>query len=85
MITSAVVWITTKDNRRFEIPCHRHADAFYIVSQFCSADEIDKTKTQQGFLDHNGQFLNRKEARHHAFACGHVEDPLGLLYTEDLW
>ena len=85
MITSAVVWITTKDNRRFEIPCHRHADAFYIVSQFCSADEIDKTKTQQGFLDHNGQFLNRVEARHHAFACGQVEDPLGLLYTEDLW
>ena len=40
MITSAVVLITTKDNRHFEIPCHRHADAFYIVSQFCSADEI---------------------------------------------
>jgi hypothetical protein len=85
VITSAVVWITTKDNRQFEIPCHRHADAFYIMSQFCSADEIDKTKTQQGFLDHNGQFLNRIEARHHAFACGQVKEPEGLLYSEDLW
>ena len=85
MITSAVVWITTKDNRRFEIPCHRHADAFYIVSQFCAADEIDKTKTQQGFLDHSGQFLDRMEARHHAFACGQVKTPLGPLYSEDLW
>ena len=85
MITSAVVLITTKDNRRFEIPCHRHADAFYIMSQFCSADEIDKTKTQQGFLDHNGQFLNRIEARYHAFACGQVKEPEGLLYSEDLW
>ena len=85
MITSAVVLIATKDNRHFEIPCHRHADAFYIVSQFCSADEIDKTKIQQGFLDHNGQFLSRTEARHHAFACGQVKEPEGLLYSEDLW
>lgn len=85
MITSAVVWITTKDNRWFEIPCHRHADAFYIISQFCSADEIDKTKTRQGFLDHNGKFLNRIEARHHAFTCGQVEEPEGLLYSEDIW
>jgi hypothetical protein len=85
VIISAVVWITTKDNRQFEIPCHRHGDAFYIVSQFCSADEIDKTKTKQGFIDHSGQFLDRMEARCHAFACGQVKSPLGPLCSEDLW
>ena len=85
MITSAVVLITTKDGRHFEIPCHRHADAFYIMSQFCSADEIDKTKTQQGFLDHNGQFLNRLEARKHALMCGQTTELNGPLYSEDLW
>ena len=83
MITSAAVLITTKDNRHFEIPCHRHADAFYIMSQLCPNDEI--TGTQQGFLDHNGHFLNRIEARRHAFACGQVKEPEGLLYSEDLW
>lgn len=85
MITSAVVLITTKDNRHFEIPCHRHADAFYIASQFLKVDEIDKTKTQQGFIDHNGNFLTRIEARKHAFACGQVKEPNGELFSEDLW
>ena len=85
MITSAVVLIATKDGRHFEIPCHRHADAFYIASQFLTQDELDKTKTQQGFIDHAGNFLNRIEARKHAYLCGQIENPEGLLYSEDLW
>lgn len=85
MIVSAVVYITTKDNRQFEIPCHRHGDAFYIISQFFKVDEIDKTKTIQGFLDENGKFMNRIEAKRHAFACGQVQEYVGELYLEDLW
>ncbi len=85
MITSAVVLLTTKDGRHFEIPCHRHADAFYIASQFLNNDDLDKTKTQQGFIDHAGNFLTRIEARKHAFMCGQVSEPEGLLFSEDLW
>lgn len=85
MITSAAVLLTTKDGRHFEIPCHRHADAFYIASQFLAQDELDKTKIRQGFIDHNGNFLDRIEARKHAFMCGQVVEPNGQLFSEDLW
>ena len=85
MIISAVVLLTTKDGKNIEIPCHRHADAFYIVSQFLTHNELDKTKTKQGFIDHNGNFLDRVEARKHAFMCGQVSEPSGLLFSEDLW
>lgn len=85
MITSAAVLFVAKDGRHFDIPCHRHSDAFYIVSQFLKNDELDKEKTQQGFLDHNGKFLNRIEARKHAFMCGQTTELNGPLYSEDLW
>lgn len=57
MITSAVVLLTTKDGRHLEIPCHRHADAFYIASQLLGANELDNTKTQQGFSIIRASFL----------------------------
>lgn len=85
MIASAVVIFTTKDNRQYQIPCHRHADAFYIISQFLKVDEIDKTKTLQGFLDENGNFLNRIEARKHAFEFGQVQSDKEPLFSEDMW
>ena len=85
MITSAAVLFTTKDGRHFDIPCHRHSDAFYIVSQSLKNDELNKEKTQQGFLDHNGKFLNRLEARKHALMCGQTTELNGPLYSEDLW
>lgn len=46
MISKACVNIYTKDGKKYEIPCHRHSDAFYIISQFLKPDEIDKTKTE---------------------------------------
>lgn len=73
----------------YDIPCHRHADAFYIISQFLEPDEIDKSKTEQGFLTHDGTFLNRYDAMQEAIKCGQV--PPGAdklcaeLYSEDLW
>ena len=73
----------------YDIPCHRHADAFYIISQFLGASEIDKSKTEQGFLTHDGTFLNRYDAMQHAIACGQLlpEDAehCAELFSEDLW
>ena len=102
MIASACVRFHTKEyyktpwdnstrvpSTMFDIPCHRHADAFYIISQFLAADEIDKAKTEQGFVTHDGTFLNRYDAMQHAIACGQL--PPGAdkeckeLYSEDLW
>ena len=102
MIASACVRFYTKEyyktpwdnstkvlSKMYDIPCHRHADAFYIISQFLYADEIDKGKTEQGFLTHDGTFLNRYDAMQHAIACGQLppcaDKECKELYSEDLW
>lgn len=92
MIASACVIIHTKEeygDRAITIPCHRHADAFYIISQLLDCDEIDKPRTEQGFLTHEDQFLNRYDAMQHAIACGQLppdaDKECKELYSEDLW
>ena len=103
MITHACVKFYTKEyyktpwdesslvpSKCYTIPCHRHGDAFRIIAQFLDADEIDNTKTEQGFLTHDGTFLNRYSAYLHAAECGQmpVLPTLCLypeLYSEDLW
>ena len=100
MITHACVKFYTKEvisavsgkptSKCYTIPCHRHGDAFAIIAQFLDPDEIDKTKTEQGFLTHDGTFLNREDARLHAAICGQVPSLstaaiLPTLYSEDLW
>lgn len=73
----------------YEIPCHRHADAFYIVSQFLNYGELDKSRTEQGFLTDEDQFLNRYDAMQHAITCGQLppdaDKECKELYSEDLW
>lgn len=73
----------------YDIPCHRHADAFYIISQLLDRDEIDKPRTEQGFLTHKGEFLDRYDAMQHAIACGQLppdaDKECKELYSEDLW
>ena len=73
----------------YDIPCHRHADAFYIISQLLDRDEIDKPRTEQGFLTNKGEFLNRYDAMQHAIACGQLppdaDKECKELYSEDLW
>jgi hypothetical protein len=73
----------------YDIPCHRHADAFYIISQFLGAGEIDKTRTEQGFLTHDGTFLNRYDAMDEAIKCNQLSPEAKVewpeLFSEDLW
>lgn len=90
MISKACVNIYTKDGRKYEIPCHRHNDAFYIISQFLRLDEIDKIKTEQGFLNSKGEFLDRHDAYEEALKCNQIKQNNAhavskLLYSEDLW
>lgn len=102
MIVSACVRFYTKEynktpwddntkvpSKMYEIPCHRHGDAFYIISQFLEHDMIDKNRTEQGFLTHDGTFLNRYDAMDHAIACRQLlpidKERCAELYSEDLW
>ncbi len=92
MIASACVIIHTKEeygDREITIPCHRHADAFYIISQLLNHDEIDKPRTEQGFFTHEDVFLDRYAAMDHAIACKQLPPEAKMqcaeLYSEDLW
>lgn len=102
MIVSACVRFYTKEYNKipwddrtkmssimYDIPCHRHADAFYIISHFLNADEIDKSKTEQGFLTQDDTFLNRYDAMDEAIRCGQLpssaKNECAELYSEDLW
>lgn len=93
MIAKACVRFYTKDRgegvRMFEIPCHRHGDALFIVAQFIDAQDIDKTKTEQGFLTNDGIFLDRTDGMAHAILCGQLPpdsyQKCRELYSEDLW
>ena len=79
----------TTPSQCYEIPCHRHADAFYIISQFVSREKLDKKKTEQGFLTEADEFLNRYDAMDEAIKCGQlppeVKEQCAELYSEDLW
>lgn len=81
--------LVLRPQKMFDIPCHRHADAFYIVSQFLKPEEIDKTKTEQGFLTQDGTFLNRYKAMDEAIASNQLppcaKEACKELYSEDLW
>ena len=102
MIASACVRFYTKEynktpwsdnskvpSKMFDIPCHRHGDAFYIISQFLEPEQIDKNRTEQGFLTHDGTFLNRYDAMDEAIKCNQLppcaKDECAELYSEDLW
>lgn len=73
----------------YDIPCHRYADAFYIISQFLDPKQIDESRTEQGFLTDDGTFLDKYDAMQHAIACGQLPPDADKvhkeLYSEDLW
>lgn len=69
---------------------HRHGNCFKIISYL----DVNATKYTQGFINHNGEFLDRKEAFQHAKEIGqsnatqrwywedHEQEE---LYSEDLY
>ncbi len=69
---------------------HRHGDCLKI-SQHLNLNIIKKV---QGFINHKGEFLNRKEALAHAIECGQLtethryyreDNGIDELYSEDLY
>lgn len=76
------------------IPCRRHGDAFQIIKDLgCQAKKKYK-ELKQGFINHNGDFLDRKEALAHALECGQlsahnkwyqIDNKITELYSEDLY
>ena len=76
-----------------EVICgHRHGDCYSIIHQLNS--NWLKSKKVEGFIDNNGEFLDRKEALEHAVKCGQLsqsnrwykeDNNENELYSEDLY
>lgn len=89
-----ITFVNSKDEIVNLIVCgHRHGDCFKTIRQ------LDNKHTQwtiQGFINHKGEFLDRKEAYKHALECGQISqhakwyredsnDNTEELYSEDLY
>ena len=70
---------------------HRHGDCYKTIRQL---DNKHTQWTVQGFINHKGEFLDRKEAFEHAKECGQCNETQRYywedhnqdeLYSEDLY
>lgn len=100
MITSAVVVLEQRGTgSQFQIPCHRHGDAYHIVREF-GYSPLDFRTVVQGFIvrerddptdpfSYTERIVDRKEAMRHAIECEQVEVGATIdeeeLFSEDLW
>ena len=87
-----ITFVNSKDEVVNLIVCgHRHCDCFKTIRQL---DNKHTQWTVQGFIDHKGRFLDRKEALAHAQECGQLsathrwyqeDHNIDELYSEDLY
>ena len=75
------------------IPCHRHGDAYNILKDL-GIPRASYKELEQGFINHKGQFLDRKTALIHADVCGQLssthkyyqeDNNINELFSEDLY
>ncbi len=69
---------------------NRHHDVIRHIWETIGGDAVDAYGNDQGFLDENGNYLNRKQALVVASMNGQLKDralgpTLKQLYSEDIW
>lgn len=76
------------------VPCWRHGKGFEILADLGFQPQIGYKVLEQGFINHKGEFLDRKQAFEHVKEIGqcnatqrwywedHAQDE---LYSEDLY
>lgn len=87
-----ITFVNSKDEVVNLIVCgHRHCDCFKTIRQL---DNKHTQWTVQGFINHKGEFLDRKEAFNHAKEIGQCnatqryyweDNNQKELYSEDLY
>lgn len=95
MIVCAAIkirFVDSKDNIQELVICgHRHSDCFKVKYKL---DNKHTQWSEQGFINHKGEFLDRKEALAHAIECGQLsathryyreDNNINELYSEDLY
>ena len=76
------------------VPCWRHGKGFEILQDLGYAPKTKYRVVCQGFINHKGEFLDRKEALTHALEIGQLSKTTRWyqedhkndeLYSEDLY
>ena len=94
MIICAAIKIQMNNlNEPTIVPCWRHGEGFGIIKNLVQ-DRSAYKEIAQGFINHKGEFLDRKEAFEHANECGQLSQSTRWykfdnnereLYSEDLY
>ena len=83
MIICAAISLTYKnkeDKLLGVIVCgHRHGNCYGIMQHMDVATKVNEV---EGFINHKGEFLDRKEAYKHALECGQINSH-NEWYRED--
>ena len=62
----------------------RHHHVIRVIHYLNDIDTY--SDDEQGFLDHTGTFLSRRQAKYRAIECGQITSTLhNELFSEDLW
>ena len=96
MIICAAIKVTdTATDESIMISGFRHGDCFKMIKHLEERWKLKRSVcVVQGFMNHKGEFLDRKEAYKHAMDCGQInahcvwarEDGMPEeLYSEDLY
>lgn len=76
------------------LPCWRHGKGFEILRDLGYAPKTKYKVLREGFMNHKGEFLDRKEALNHALEVGQLSTTTrwyqedhkeNELYSEDLY
>lgn len=90
IVKAAVKILDKRQGKTIIIPCHRHGDAFQILKEFGYRKIIDYIEISQGFLDADGNYLDRFEAKERVIQINqktteYFDADRSELDSEDLW
>jgi len=91
ILASAIKFHIEATNKNVILCGVRHSDIFKQLKSLGFKPREGYTELEQGFIDHRGRFLLRKEAYKHAKECGQLSSTTNIaksndeLFSEDLW
>ena len=91
IVSAAIKIITIPDDKEVVITGLRHCNCYNTLTNLGLRPMNDYYVIDAGFIDHQGNFLNRKDAWKHACDCGQL--PVNIvehniseeLFSEDLY
>lgn len=90
MIICAALLIENKEQEEVILPCWRHGIGYEMIREL----HIDGKVLKEGFMNHEGKFLDRYDALVHVMECGQLtqanrwykeDNREAELYSEDLY